>query len=199
MTEIKSALELALERTQDIKGDKETLLANERRQDGKRLASKYLQPEDEKIDPATEFKKYDTNEGSFVREGFFETILANLTLPADGEYKDRLQLLEAGVQLVTKERRQAAYLFQQIDQFFEQYLQTKEEVGEQLKVQYEPQLREKEKLLAQQMGAQVHLAPESDPEYMSLLSKNLARLEEQYNQALQQVKGELERLPPARK
>ena len=35
MTEIKSALELALERTQDIQGDKETLKANELRNKGK--------------------------------------------------------------------------------------------------------------------------------------------------------------------
>jgi hypothetical protein len=199
MTEIKSALELALEKTQDIESDKGTLLANERRTDGKRLASKYLKPGDEKTDIAGAFKQFKNDEGNFVREGFFETILANLNLPSNAEYKERLKYLESGIHLVTKEKRQVSYLFQQVDQFFEQYLQTKEQVNEQLKTQYEPQLKEKERLLAQQMGSQITLTPESDPEFMNLLAKNYARLDEQYNQALGQVKEELKRVASFKK
>lgn len=199
MTEIKSALELALEKTQDIESDKGTLLANERRTDGKRLASKYLKPGDEKTDIADALKQFKNDEGNFVREGFFETILANLNLPSDAEYKERLKHLESGIHMVTKEKRQVSYLFQQVDQFLEQYLQTKEQVNEQLKTQYEPQLKEKERLLAQQMGAQITLTPESDPEFMNLLAKNYARLDEQYNQALGQVKEELKRVASFKK
>jgi hypothetical protein len=194
MTEIKSALELALSRTQDIKGDKEQLTASERRNDGKRLASKFLNPGDEAVDPASAIKKFPNDAAGFVREGFFQTLTANLSLPVDGEYKSALRHLEEGMHVVIKERRQISYLFQQVDQFFEQYLQTREQVAEQLKQQYEPQLREKERLLAKQMGAQVKLAPESDPEFVNILSKNLSRLEAQYNQALAQVKDELARL-----
>lgn len=195
MTEIKSALEIALERTSEIKGDKQTLTANERKQEGKRLASKFLAPAAEDTpDPSSEFKRYSRDEAPYVREGFLETILANLSLPNDGDYKERLTQLEKALQFIVKDKRQLSYLFQQVDQFFEQYLQTKQQVEEQLKQQYEPQLREKERALAQQMGAQIQLKPESDPEFMNLLSKNLTRLEEQYNQALGQVKDELTRI-----
>jgi len=194
MTEIKSALEIALERTKDIQGDKETIIANERRNLGKRIASKYLNPAEEKSDPGKELKQHGGQEGAYVREGFFQTLLANLSLPSDEAYKDHLKRIESGLLFVMKERRQVGYLIQQIDQFFEQYLQTRDQVTEQLKQQYEPQLREKEKQLAQQMGAQIHLTPESDPEFANLLSKNLARLEEQYNQALGQAKDELSRM-----
>ena len=195
MTEIKSALEIALERTSEIKDDKQTLTANERKQEGKRLASKFLAPAAEDApDPSSEFKRYSRDEAPYVREGFLETILANLSLPNDGDYKERLTQLEKALQFIVKDKRQLSYLFQQVDQFFEQYLQTKQQVEEQLKQQYEPQLREKERALAQQMGAQIQLKPESDPEFMNLLSKNLTRLEEQYNQALGQVKDELTRI-----
>ena len=154
---------------------------------------------DEKTDIADALKQFKNDEGNFVREGFFETILANLNLPSDAEYKERLKHLESGIHMVTKEKRQVSYLFQQVDQFLEQYLQTKEQVNEQLKTQYEPQLKEKERLLAQQMGAQITLTPESDPEFMNLLAKNYARLDEQYNQALGQVKEELKRVASFKK
>ncbi len=199
MTEIKSALEIALERTRDIKGDKQTLTANERRNFGKRVASRYLNPADGPVDLVKELKKYAGQEGDYVREGFFQTITANLSLPSDGSYRDSLKKIETGLAGVIKERRQVGYLFHQIDQFFDQYLKAREQVTEQLKQQYEPQLREKERQLAKQMGAQIQLTPESDPEFMNLLSKNLARLEEQYNQALRQAKDELSRMFAARK
>ena len=73
MTEIKSALEIALERTKDIKGDKETILANERTNDGKRIASRFLNPNEEKSEPEKELKQFGSQEGRFVREGFFKT------------------------------------------------------------------------------------------------------------------------------
>lgn len=199
MTEIKSALEIALERTRDIKGDKETMIANERRNFGKRIASRYLNPTEEKVDPEKELKQYGGDEGAHVRDGFFQTILANFSLPTDESYKDQLKKIETGLLFVMKERRQVGYLMQQIDQFFDQYLKTRDQVTEQLKQQYEPQLREKEKKLAQQMGATIRLTPESDPEFINILSKNLSRLEEQYAQALQQAKDELTKMFKPRK
>ena len=194
MTEIKSALEIALERTKDIKGDKETLMANDRRNVGKRLASKYLNPVGEKSDPNEAFKSHSGEEARWVKEGFFQTLIANLSLPADDSYEEGLRNFEKGFLFVIKEKKQLNYLFQQLEQFFRQYLQTRDQVQDQLKQQYEPKLREKEKLLAKQMGGQIHLTPEADPEFIDILSKNLSRLEAQYYQALGQIKDELGRL-----
>ena len=191
MAEIKSALEIALEKTAGIEGDKETLKANEYKNDGKRLASRFLSDNEEKVDVSGELKSRADAEGRNVKEGFLHTILANLSLPTDDTYPGRIKKLEEGVHHVVKDKKSVSHLFQQIDQFFKQYLQTRDQVGEQLKQQYEPQLREKERQLAKQMGSQIRLTAESDPEYMNLLHKNLARLEEQYSQALVQVKDEL--------
>jgi formiminotetrahydrofolate cyclodeaminase len=44
------------------------------------------------------------------------------------------------------------------------------------------------------MGAKVNLTHEQDQEYLTLLSKNYARLDEQYNEALQQVKDQFEQM-----
>jgi len=190
MTEIRSALEIALERTAGIEGDKDTLVANERRNDGKRIASRYLVGDDKKFDVPSEFKSFSESERFSVREGFFQTLLANLSLPSDDSFSPKLKQLEQGLNLVLKDRRQVAHLFQQVDQFYRQYMQTREQVKDQLKEQYEPQLREKELRMSEQMGSEVHLSAENDPEFVSLLAKNLARLEQQYSQALVQVKDE---------
>ena len=201
MTEIKSALELALERTQDIQGDKDTLRANELKNKGKQLASVFLNPhtDKEEEDPVSQLKSFSGKELTWVKEGFFQIMLANINLPVDTEYQDKIKLIESGLLTVLKEKRQISYMFQQVRQFFDQYLETRDQLEDSVKQQYEPQLREKERLLAQQMGAQIHLAPESDPEFVSLLAKNMSRLEQQYNQALQQVKDQLKQLFEAAK
>ncbi len=194
MTEIKSAFEIAMQRTEDIKSNKETLVANEHKNIGKRIASEFLDPAKKDIDVTKTFKKYSGKEQRWVKEGFLETMTANISLPNDKNYGEKLETLEKGINLVVKEKRQVRYIFQQVQQFFDQYLSTQDQVEEQLKQQYQSKLREKEEALSKQMGTQVNLSPESDPEFANILSKNLARLEQQYNEALGQVKDELKRL-----
>ncbi len=196
MTEIKSALEIALARTRDIQGDKETLKNNELKNDGKKLASSFLDP-GSKVDEkevTTVLKSFSDAERKAFSEGFSGVMLANLTLPSEDTYADKLSLLEKGLQAILKEKKQVAYVFQQVGQFFKQYMKAREQIEAAVKEQYEPKLREKERLLEQQMGAKVHLAHEQDPEYLALLSKNYSRVDAQYNQALLQVKDQLKQL-----
>lgn len=194
MSEIKSALELALERTKDIQGDKETIAENKHKDDGKKLASQLLNPQADGENPVEKLKTYSGKELQWVREGFFQVLDANLTLPQDDAFTDKVKLLEKGYLAIIKDRKQVNYIIQQVKQFFEQYLQNREKLFEAVKQQYEPQLREKEKMLAKQMGAAIKLEPESDPEFVSLLSKNQSQLEQQYTEALQQVKEEFKRI-----
>ena len=197
MTEIKSALEIALARTQDIQGDKETLKNNELKNDGKKLASSFLDPGSEvgENDVSSKLKSLSGSERDPFIDGFFSVLQANLTLPQTDSFSDRLSQLEKGFQAIIKEKKQVAYIFQQVSQFFDQYLQARDQIEAGVKEQYEPKLREKERLLEQQMGAKVALTHEQDQEYLALLSKNFSRLDEQYNQAMQQVKDQLKQMP----
>lgn len=192
MTEIKSALEIALERTKDIEGDKEAIKADELRNAGRRLASGVVDPGKETPDPAKKLKEYKGQELKWVKEGFLQTLLANISLPTDESYQDRLKTLEKGFHAVLRDRRQISHIFQQLSQFFGQYLQTKHQIEENLKQQYAPKLQEKQEALQRQLGgAQVQLTPESDPDFMNLLSKNMGRLDEQYTEALTQLKEDM--------
>ena len=196
MTEIRSALEIAMAKTQGIKADKNTLKINELKNDGKKLASEYLDPLSEVDEGAVTSKLKslsDSDRKPFV-EGFSSALLSNLTLPSGDAHLDKLKALEKGVQTIVKERKQIANVFRQIEQFFEQYLNARDQVEAALKEQYEPKLREKERLLEQQMGAKVHLTHAQDQEFLSLLSKNFSRLDQQYNQALQKAKEQLKQM-----
>ena len=196
MTEIKSALELALARTENIEGGKETLKANDLRKDGKKLASAYLDP-DGKTDEKqllAKIKSLADNEKRWFKEGVFDVLVANLNLPANDSFTEKLQALEKALQTLLKERKQISYVFQQISQFFTQYLQSREQMAAALKKQCEPQLREKERLLEQQLGTKVRLTPEQDKEFMALLAKNYSQLDAQHNQALHQVKDQLKQM-----
>lgn len=196
MTEIKSALEIALARTKDIQGDKETLKINALKNDGKKLASTFLEPTADagESEVTSKLKSLSGSDRKPFIEGFSSVLQANLTLPQSDDFSEKLTQLEKGFQAIIKEKKQVTYVFQQVSQFFEQYFQARDQLEAGVKEQYEPKLREKERALEQQMGAKVALTHEQDPEFLALLSKNYSRLDEQYTQALQQVKDQLKQM-----
>ena len=83
MTLIKSALELAMEKTDGIKSDKSSLAAAEGKEEGKKLAGAFFQ--NPGMDLAGELKKLPKEKLSAIKEGFLQIVLANLVLPRDEE------------------------------------------------------------------------------------------------------------------
>ena len=65
---------------------------------------------------------------------------------------------------------------------------------EQLKAHFRPMLEEKEAKLSEQYGQPVHIAPESDKDFMKLAQQQLEALRKQYSDSLDQAKAQLERL-----
>jgi trans-2-enoyl-CoA reductase len=190
MSEIKSAWEIALERTRDVKSDKQSIVAHETRQEGQRLASAFLQ--EEVADLAKELKKYSGDRAGWVREGVYNVAEANLVLPTEGSQASQLlPKVEKLLHAVIKDKRHVSALVQQLQQFFQQYEADRENLRQQLTQQYEPRLRQKEQELAQQVGSQVKLDPMSDPEFAKALRQHMGRLEEQYQSVLTQAKSDL--------
>ena len=85
MARIKSALEIALEKSEGIKADKDTISAHNLKNEGKRLASNFLSPDDrETEDIKAAFSKYQGRE--LNGSGRFSSVcLANLSIvPTSG-------------------------------------------------------------------------------------------------------------------
>lgn len=192
MGEIKSALELALEKTKDVKSDPKTVEAHEHRNAGKRLATR-LQEESE-FDLKKELKQYSGERRGWVEEGFFQVVLAAISLPTSEEELERLATLHDGLTAVLGKGKDLDYLFQQVHGLFKQYLDNRQQLIEQIRNQYAQRMRQREQELSRQYGSQVQTDPASDPEFSKALQDNLGRLQEQYQGVLEQVREELTRM-----
>ena len=71
MGRIKSALEIALERTESVKGDKASINLFEAKQKGKRLANEFL---NEKKSLEEEIKKSPKEEQHSLKQGIFDVL-----------------------------------------------------------------------------------------------------------------------------
>lgn len=197
MSEIKSALELALEKTQDVQADKKTLEAHEHREVGQRLVSKLL--ENPKLDVKQELKPYSGEQLTWVKEGFFKILLSNISLPESEAELERIKTVRRGCEAILKDKKSVDYLFEQVEQLFSQYLQNRQQLIEQLRSHYSEQMRQHEQQGGQQLGGQAGRDPSNDPEFAKSLQQNLSQLKERYGPVVDQVRDELQRLFDAEK
>jgi len=194
MARIKSALELALERTEGVVGDKEKIEADAVIKEGKKIASSILNGAGEEGGLREALKGYAGKQLGWVKEGVFQTLLANLVLPIDENYGPRLQTVEGTLPELVADKKKAAALLQQLAKFFQQYLENRKAIRDQLEQQLAPRLRQREAQLSQQVGSKVRLNPLQDPEFAAALQKNYAALDERYQEALAGLKDELKRM-----
>ena len=182
MARIKSAWEIALEKTQDIEIDETKYRTNTLTKKGMALAGGYLNNTDQKLDVvAAKYASYTKEDLSLVKSGMVSTILSNVSLPTDDIYEMRFERTCDLVNLVTNNDPQADGLMHQIGDFFKQYLEAKDAFVERMK-------------------AQIQQAMENNPEgvntaqYSQLISQNLKKMESQYSGALENTKEALKEI-----
>ena len=186
MSQIKSALEIALERTADIKSDAAVGKKRELNNCGKKLASDFLSAND-----LSAFKKafasYKHEEKNLVLEGALKLFMARIQLPADETEKDRILLMGQGLEILLPHKSMDE-LFKSVDQVFSRYLASQQQLEEALTQQFMPKLRQKQQQLEKQLGQQIELSPSQDPEFVQALNRNLDALKEQYLPSVDEIK-----------
>lgn len=192
MSEIKSALEIALERTRDVEANKEALEANTYATEGKKAVSKFLS--EENVNLGELLDGFDKKHLSHVKEGAIQALLANLKLPADEMSLLQSKKAGKGFHALVSDSKHLGKLLNQMEQFLADFLQERKRVVEAVYQKFEPILRQKEQAMSQQLGAKVKIDPVMDPDYQKLLRDNLTILEDRYAQVLGQVKQELCRM-----
>jgi len=189
MGRIKSALEIAMEKTENVKGDKTTIGLFEAKQQGKRLANQFLAGELASIEG--EFKKAaSAEERNALKEGSFEVFVSQITLPALPEDLKRLEAVGKGLGAIVDDRRFPA-LYQQLMEAVSQYLQEAAQYEEAIKRQYAPKLRQKEEELTRRFGRQVRLDPFQDPEFIAFYNQNINALKANYEALLEEVQKQI--------
>jgi hypothetical protein len=190
MDKIKSAWEIALEKTKEVKADRESLKEHEYTEKGKMIVSQFFD-NPEKVDLKDALNSVEKKYQPHLKKGMLEALLSNLTLPLTDYANQRSSRVKAAFCALSKEAKQANNIFSELEKFFSRYQKDREKIQEQIKTQYMPRLKQKAAALAQQLGAQVELDPFADPEFNALLKKTLNQLDEGYNQILKQAKEEL--------
>jgi len=191
MGRIKSALEIALERTESVKTDKASIGLFEAKQQGKRLANAVLADPSKNLED--ELKKYPKDQWESIKQGIFEVLIPQITLPATAEDLPRIEAVGKGLQLLIKSGHFAA-MYKQLIQVLSHYLGEAAHFDQAIRQQYAPKLRQKEEELSRRMGRQVRLDPFQDPEFAAFYSQNLNALKANYQTAVDELRDEAQRM-----
>ena len=195
MAIIKSAWELALEKTASLEVDPVKIQRDLKIKEGRQLAANFLMDIDvSQEDTQKKYDAYPEGDKQIIREGMALTLLSNLSLPRTPLFKETFPQYIALGTIIAEGDEQITSLLSQVEEFFTQYLTNQEDMIERMKQQFGPHLEQKQAQLRQQYGPNFVLRPEQDPEFMKLLDKNLAQLDEQYNGILEQAKDQLKEL-----
>ncbi len=195
MAAIKSALEIAMERTKDLKVDQKALAATAARNEGKKLAGEFL-ANPEATDIAKKLSALTKDKQKDARAGVFEVLSSRVQLPLSAASDPGIEhapLAAAFKALASGPLgdKKITGLFEQLTGFLKQYLEDAKHIDEAVRKQYAPRLKQKEQELSSRSGRPVHLDPMNDPEFMAFYKQNVGQLKTQYQEALDKAKADL--------
>ena len=193
MGKIKSALEIALERTESIKTDKASVGLFEARQQGKRLANDYLSNPSTSLE--IEINKCPQDQKESLRQGLFDVLAPQINLPNTAEDLPRIEAAGKGLCLLINEKSPKEggrfnAMIKQLVQLLSNYLSEAAQFDQAIRQQYAPKLRQKEEELSRRMGREVHIDPFQDPEFVNLYNQNFNALKANYQVPVDQVREE---------
>ena len=189
MGKIKSALEIAMEKTENIAIDENKIRINQENDRIRRIAGEYLAKEERDDDLLNGLEDYDDET---LKRALRNLMLSSLTLPTYEVVDDRYERLEEIMKRIMKDDKEATELYERIVNFLKQYPLHRKQLVEALKKQLEPMLEQKSEEMSQKLGRAVKLTIEDDKETLEIIEQNLEHLEKQYNENLENAKKSLE-------
>ena len=191
MGKIKSALEIALERTESVKSDKGRIGQYEAKQKGKKLANEFLEGIVKSLEE--EIKKEAADAQANLKQGIFDVLITQINLPVVKDDLKRIEAAGQGLHAIIGGKR-FGEIAKQLVQIMKQYLDEAVQYEEAIKRQYAPKLRQKEEELSRRLGRTMQLDPFQDPEFVALFNQNMNALKANYQAAVDQVREEAARL-----
>ncbi|KUK81760.1 MAG: Serine protease inhibitor [Pelotomaculum thermopropionicum] len=159
---------------------------------GKGLAAKFLR--EANYDLTSEINKYPTEFKEYLIEGAQETLLNNISLPAEeGTIKTNKKSMQ-GLLEIKKDTQAINDLYIQIEHLFQYYTQTLAQTYRQFKDSFAAKINETVKMMEQRTGTKVKVNPEKQPGFREEWMKYLGRLNNQYEVALAEHKEKLRRI-----
>lgn len=196
MGDIKSALELAMEKVEKLgKVTDEERLKWKYVPEGERLAARYLKQD---CDLVVELSQYEKNVIRYVIEGAADILIRNINLPKDDLAKRNNRRAMDGLKNLKSDKVSVENVFSKIRRIFNHYVEQGEQQGKQayesLKTEFEAKVQQAVQL---QLGLpmKVKIDVERQPQFQEEWRKIQAQLDSQYLKLLDEYKQELSSIP----
>ncbi len=194
MGEIKSALEIAMEKAERLgKASKEELEKERWQSKGKKIAAQYINGEIESL--RQELEKLPPGEIQEAISGAVEVLIRNIILPRDKFQWDNIKKAISG--LTDLKGTSVRQVTDRIVELLKMYEHTVNQYQEQVKAQFQAKLGGLQQAIAQQYGQEVaaNLDLEALPEFQQEWGKIRAEIDSQFEEQLNQMKAYLANLP----
>ncbi|MEJ2070998.1 MAG: hypothetical protein P8X65_10475 [Syntrophobacterales bacterium] len=190
MAEIKSALELALEKAEQYgRATKEDLLQDKYKEQGRQWAVQYLK--EEEIDLEKELAVLSPEAQPLARVAMKEVFLRNITFPKEETIDSRLNKALEGIMVVATNKKAMGRIKQEIDQLLQQFLMARNTALQQMKNSFMQTLGNYTRALEAQLKTKVRLDVENLPEFQQEWRKFEGNLLDQFEPVLEDRKQQM--------
>ncbi|MCL2719754.1 MAG: hypothetical protein FWD47_00250 [Treponema sp.] len=193
---IKTALEIALEKTESVKSDKSSIGLFEAKQRGKKLANTFLEGDVNLID---ELKKTPVTDKESLIQGIFDVLITQIALPSGEDDEKKIEKLGKGLEILiqskdSKKSNEFSAMYKQLTQIYTQYLQESAQYEQMVRQQYAPKLRQKEEELSRRLGREVRIDPLQDPEFVAFYNQHMGAVKANYEPVVEQAREEIRKM-----
>ena len=189
MAEIKSALELALEKAERYgKASPQEMQEVKWQEQARSLAGEFLR---EKIELEPELKKMPAEAQPALSKYVKEILLRNINLPREGSSDNAGKRAQIGIIQVARDKKAAQRVLQEINQVFASYEQVRQNALQQLKAQFNAQLDSYRKSMEAQMQRPLNVDVENTPQFQEQWRAFETQLDQQFEPLLDKHKAML--------
>lgn len=186
MAEIKSALELALERAEQYgRASKEEMELARHQEQGRGLAVQFLRGEG---DLAADLKSLPPQTQPAARLAVKEVFLRNLGLPRENAVDPRQDRAMEGLLLAADNRQAMAHLQTELEQVLQQYLHFRSNAMQQLKARFAAGMGQMQKTMEAQNRQPMNVDVERLPQFQEEWLRFKGQLQQQFEPVMANLK-----------
>ena len=190
MAEIKSTMDMVMERAARMAAAEGPVGGDDLEKEGMRAAASYLRGET--VDLAGLVTAKPPAAQTPFRGGVVQALLRNIFLPREVEQQAGAELAMNGLIMVGHGSDELLAAFGELKKLLDQYLQHRQQYREQLEGHFAQQMAQLEATMAKQTGMAMKLKPSQHPKFQEEWQRILTQLNDQYGNALNQYKQQVE-------
>lgn len=189
MAEIKSALELALEKAEHYgRASAEEMAVAQYQEQGRQLAVQYLKGEG---DLEADLKNLPSQAQAAAKLAIKEVFLRNIGLPRENAVDPRQDRAVEGLLLVAGNQKTMARLQTELEQALQQFLQIRSNALQQLKGRFAAGVGQMQRAIEAQYRQKVNLDVEHLPQFQEEWRRFLGQLNDQFEPMLAGLKEKM--------